>query len=714
MKRPTATNFFERQESARKRTYLLVFLFILGVLAVGVAIWPVIAVCSALCIWAGAIFALFEDASGETTEGMAKLGGDILTELTLNSDATIVAAIIGGFVICVATVYKICDLKSRGACGVAEKLGGTRIDRSAQNLDEKRFYNVVEEMALACGVPVPAVYVLRDEDGINACAIGGKLENSAIAATAGALRLLTRDELQGVVAHEFAHLVNGDVKINMRLIGVLFGLQALSIIGLACLKAESKQRGRKKATLAPVWFALIILGTVGVFVGGMIRAAISRQREMAADASSALFTRNPAGLAGALKKIGGLRQGSIVSASASAEMAHLFFGSVLTGVGERLFRTHPDLTERILALEPTFDGVFPKIVDETLLSKMDAERKAAKTNEAESRRVSGRKERESTANATPPAFDGVLSALAATLGEDGDEVRRGPLASIGTLTPRKLRVAAELLGQTPPEIETFLTDFDGARAVLFALLLDRDDAAVRRVQLETIRRSEVGNVAASEFEARVERAERLLAGLSFSVRSAVARLAAPTLKSGTLDDYKRFRETVFALCDADGRRDLFEFALQASVIRGGDVWFGLTAAPTARFSTFESVREPFRTVLSFLAFEGAFGSATAAARAFEAGVSALGDVAKSEEALVPTAAEERTFDAFRRAADALAQTTPLLKEKLLTAFFACVAADGRIVYREGELIDALTAALGVPAPIWNDPDLATRLANVAS
>lgn len=164
MKRPSATNFFECQESARKRTCLLVFLFILGVLAVGVAIWPVIAVCSALCIGAGAIFALFEDASGETTEGMAKLGGDILTELTLNSDATIVAAIIGGFVICVATVYKICDLKRRGACGVAEKLGGTRIDRSAQNLDEKRFYNVVEEMALACGVPVPTVYVLRDED----------------------------------------------------------------------------------------------------------------------------------------------------------------------------------------------------------------------------------------------------------------------------------------------------------------------------------------------------------------------------------------------------------------------------------------------------------------------------------------------------------------------------------------------------------------------
>ncbi len=366
-----AINFRKRQASARKRTCLLSFLFVLGVAAVGVSIWPVIVVCATLYIWASSLVIIFEGVS-ETTK-MMKWGAEFFCDWRSNPDAILIAAIIGVVAICGGTLRKIFELKRRGACGVAEKLGGTRIDRRASDLNERRFYDVVEETALAFGVPVPAVYVLRDEDGINACAIGGDLETSAVAATAGAIRLLTRDELQGVVAHEFAHLVNGDVKINMRLLGVLFGIQILVVAGLVGLKIEEKWNTADKGiSLEFVWWALILSGMVGGFVAGLIRAAISRQREFLADATAARATRNPLGLANALKKIGGLEKGSTLSAPASVETAHLFFGSVFTGACARFFRTHPDLKRRILALDPTFDGVFAK-VDVALEGKVENE-----------------------------------------------------------------------------------------------------------------------------------------------------------------------------------------------------------------------------------------------------------------------------------------------------------------------------------------------------
>ena len=678
MKRPTATNFFERQESARKRTWLLVFLFMLGVLGT-------VAACVALVAAIGAA------ANSSENEEWARLFVKYATTPEL---CAWVSGIVGGLILLV-TLYKICELRRIGASGVAEALGGTRIGRSVKNPDEKRFYNVVEEIALAAGVPVPAVYVLRDEDGINACAIGGKLEDSAVAATAGAVELLTRDELQGVVAHEIGHLVNGDVKMNMRLIGVLAGLQALTIVGIHIIRAAV---GRSKR--GGVWILLFGLGVMGIgligsFFASAIQAAISRQRELLADASAAQFTRNSAGLAGALKKIGGLEKGSAVASERSVEAAHLFFGSVFNAsLGERLFRTHPDLTERILALDPTFDGVFPGVLSKRAKKKLAAEKKRAE--EARKKAEEVRKKAEEARREAREQL--------ATL--DGAEF--APLiASIGELRPEKLDGVSALLREIPAPVEALLDNFDGARTVVFALLVDVDagfglaeqrDAICRR-DSETLWRSVVAT------------AETLRA-LPFSTRSAVARLAVPALKSGTVDDYQRFRKTIFALCnarfremifalcDANERGDLFEFALQASVIRELDVWFGLAFLPKTRFSAFSDVREAFRTAATYLAFRGANEDEATAKSAFAAGVSALGDFAKTTEPLEKKSLENVDLETFYEAVERLAQTTPRLKEKLLTAFFACVAADGRVIEAEAELFDAISLALGVPAPIW--------------
>lgn len=658
-------NFFERQEQARGRTKLLVFLFCC-------ALFLTFAAVLALVAWFAALGT--ETASTGATTG--ELFVRYLAEPALVAGvAVVVFLLIGG-----GSIFKVGELKSMGADGVAEALGGTRITRAATDGAERRLYNVVEEMAIASGVPVPSVYVLREEKAINACAIGGDPESSAVAVTDGALRTLSRDELQGVVAHEFGHLLNGDVKMNMRLIGVLFGLQMLTLLGIGIFRStlylsfggSSDDRKGAGGAVFAIWmfaFGLVVIGSIGVFFSNVIRAAISRQREFLADASAAQFTRNPAGLAGALKKIGGLAGGSRVNAARSAEMAHLFFGSVFSGgFMESLFRTHPDLTERIRRLEPTFDGRFERVGGASDDGRFGV----------------------ALYDGTPASVRGASNGTSAASERfaNGATFAAALIDSIATQAAGKLDVAEALLGETPPEVEPLLAEFDGARAVLYALLTDANEA-VRKRQLEAIRKAE-----GTALDAKIAAALSALSGASFAARSTVARLTLPALKTANIAQYRKLRETILALCAADGTLDLFEYALQASVVRELDVYYRLSRGTKIRFSRFDDVVEPFRTVLSLLASEGASGDQAAARKAFDEGASYF------YLALEPTPPEARTLGAFSRALNDLSQATPVLKQKLLTAFYRCVAADGVVVEREGELLEAITSALGVPSPVW--------------
>src|SRR4051812_333645 len=245
---------------------------------------------------------------------------------------------------------------ARGGRAVAELLDGRLVNPNSTDLHERKLLNVIEEMAIASGVPVPQVYVMDNESGINAFAAGHNASDAAISVTHGAMTMLKRDELQGVIAHEFSHLLNGDMRLNLRLMGLIFGILCLTIIGRILIRT----RGRKNP-LPLLGLALIFIGWAGVFFGRLIQAAVSRQREVLADASAVQFTRNPAGLAGALKKIGGLTYGSRLRSPHAEEASHLFFAN---GLGSSFFgfATHPPLADRIRALDPTFDGNFPSIV----------------------------------------------------------------------------------------------------------------------------------------------------------------------------------------------------------------------------------------------------------------------------------------------------------------------------------------------------------------
>src|SRR4051812_14934448 len=245
---------------------------------------------------------------------------------------------------------------ARGGRAVAELLDGRLVNSNSTDAHERKLLNVVEEMAIASGVPVPQVYVMDGEQGINAFAAGHSASDAAISVTRGAMTMLTRDELQGVIAHEFSHLLNGDMKLNLRLMGLIFGILCLTVIGRVLIRTSGK-----KNPLPLLGLALIIIGWVGVLFGRLIQAAVSREREFLADASAVQFTRNPSGLAEALKKIGGLAEGSQLQTNRAEEASHFFFAN---GLKSRFFgfATHPPLIERIKALDPSFDGNYPATV----------------------------------------------------------------------------------------------------------------------------------------------------------------------------------------------------------------------------------------------------------------------------------------------------------------------------------------------------------------
>jgi Zn-dependent protease with chaperone function len=280
--------------------------------------------------------------------------GSLPSELVWWDPTIFIYAVLGTLgVVIIGSVYKIAAL-AKGGSAVAESLGGRLIHASTADPSEQQLRNVIEEMAIASNMPAPRIYVLDNEPGINAFAAGHTPEDAAIGVTRGCMTMLNRDELQGVIGHEFSHIANGDMRLDMRIMGVLFGIVCLSVIGQVLIYSRG---GRGRNPMMLLGLALIVIGAIGVFFGRLIQAALSRQREFLADASSVQFTRNPAGLSAALQKIGGI--GSRVKSAHAGEASHMFFGN---GMGTSFFgatmSTHPPLAERIRAIDPSWDGKF--------------------------------------------------------------------------------------------------------------------------------------------------------------------------------------------------------------------------------------------------------------------------------------------------------------------------------------------------------------------
>ena len=317
-------DFYARQEHARRTTRWLLLAFLVSVALVVAAVDAIVVVLL-----------------GASDPEASPAGPLLLTTIVVLA------------IICGASLFKTLSLRAGGGV-VARSLGGARVERNTRDPALRRLHNVVEEMAIASGVTMPEVYVLENEDAINAFAAGNSPADAAIAVTRGAATLLSRDELQGVVAHEFSHVLNGDMRLNLRLLGWTFGLLAIAIVARIVLQSSPRTGGRDRrdgaGALMLAALAVMVLGYIGVFFGRLLQAAVSRHRERLADASAVQFTRNPGGLSGALLKIAGVSSGSRLVTPEAEEVAHMLFAAGLP----RLFATHPSLEERLKALDPAF------------------------------------------------------------------------------------------------------------------------------------------------------------------------------------------------------------------------------------------------------------------------------------------------------------------------------------------------------------------------
>lgn len=609
-------DFFAAQDHARRQSRLLVLWFALAVVLIIVV------------VHAGAALLLFP---GED--------GSVATAPLLDPALFLATAAVVGGVILLASLYRIARLAAGGGEAVARTLGGRPLARATPDPLERRLLNIVDEMAIAAGLPAPSVYVLDAEPGINAFAAGARPQQAVVALTRGALEKLDRDELQGVVAHEFSHILNGDMRLNLRLIGLLHGILVLSLIGRVLLRGGGRG-GKSRSPFALLGLLLVAVGHVGVLCGQLIKAAVSRQREFLADAAAVQFTRNPAGLAGALRRIAG--HGADIGHPRAEEVSHMLFGA--SGRLSALFATHPPLTERIRRIDPRFlpDHPLP---------------------------------------ATPPAST-TAAASAPTA-----ETAAAFTARIGQLQPEHLAQAQVRIARLDGALRQSLHKPSGAQAICLALLLDRDPG-IRQRQLQKIAAAVDDPLAL-----RTELEYATVAALDPGMRLPLIELALGALRELDRDARERFITLLDALAGTDGWLALGEYVL-VRLLR--DALQPRSPAPALAASPAE-LRRHTALLLSVIAIAGQHDTATTRA------AYARGAEAAPLDALGPLLeAGEISFPALDRAFTQLAAAAPPFRRRLVQAMAEAAIEDGQLAPIEAELLRAACEALDCPAPLRLD------------
>ena len=559
-------------------------------------------------------------------------------------------------IVTLGSLYKTMEL-SGGGGAVARSMGGRLVNPSTLDPDERKLRNVVEEMAIASGVPVPAIYVMDDQQSINAFAAGSAPTDAAIAVTRGCMTLLNRDELQGVIGHEFSHILNGDMRLNLRLIGVLFGILCLTTLGRILLQMRSS-RDRDKNPLPLLGIALLVIGWIGWFFGRLIQSAVSRQREFLADASAVQFTRNPSGLSGALQKIGA--RGSTVHSAHAEEMSHMYFGNGLGDPFMDLLATHPPLEERIRAIDPAWDGQFK------WKGKTPAETEAAQQRLS---RVPGMQ--------------------AGVAGLTGNVVTASSvLPNLGKVTIPQLRYAEELRNSFSDNIHAAARAPLYATALVYALLLS-PDATLRAQQLAELTRQLPPELA--------ERTAALwpeVAPIATRARLPLINLALPALRYLPPDDLAQFTNALQYLIASDGEIDLFEFVLQQIIRRHLTEPVEGRRPGTIHYYTLKPLVPDCNVVLSALAY-ASHDQPHEIDQAFRAGATHLEAKSNDLQLLPPEAAGLAEVSA---ALERLVLAAPQIKKQLIEACAHAVGADGLIHEREAELLRAVAETLDCPIP----------------
>jgi Zn-dependent protease with chaperone function len=631
------TTFFEHQTLARRNTKLMVLLFVAAVVAVVIAVDLVI---GALYVWG---YGEFYAPAGTTPSFAAMLKAVPAGVYAAGAAAT-------ATVILAVSLFNTARLAS-GGIAVARMVGARRVPPDTADPLERRLRNVVEEMAIASGVRVPEVYVMDGERGVNAFAAGWDVSGAVVAVTRGTLETLTRDELQGVIAHEFSHILNGDMRLNVRMIGVLAGIVFISSIGEFIMRSMRGSRDGKGG-LVLAGLALFIIGYVGLFFARLIKSAVSRQREFLADASSVQFTRNPDGIAGALDQIKSSGAGTLIANRYAEEMSHMFFGAAVKVWLGGLFDTHPPLEERIRRVHPRFQP-----------SDYRARREAAAplVEKPLEGKPTGRR-----------AGD-----LSAAWGRTPEQ----SAALVGTLDAGKVDFATRLLAALPDLVQQNVRDTNGAGAVMVALLLAEPEDA-RRQQLEAL-----GKTALAERALALAPVTRRL-GLGFHLP--LIDLALAAMKTAPAQAKQDLVAALEAVVNADRRVSLHEFAV-LTLVRA-QLLPKPRPAQTKRIS---DLKAEAATVLALVAHAGTRADAKGAR---EAALQAAIKAGAATMGIPQSVPATPTLDSANAALEALRSLDPMQKGVLVKGLFAAVTVDGTIRVAEAGLMRLVGAVLDCPLP----------------
>jgi len=650
-------DFFAQQDRARRQTRLLVLLFMLAAIAIVVAVDFVVLTVAAN---------IGNDSGRLIAPGLHWVGE--------RSGLVSVTSLATAGLIAMASLFRIATLGSGGG-KVARSLGGTLISPDTRDPLRRRLHNVVEEMAIASGVPVPEVYVLEQEQGLNAFAAGFTAGDAAIAVTRGSLESFDRNELQGVIAHEFSHVLNGDMRLNMRLMGVLFGILVISVIGRTILRSvrharfrssRSNDKGSGIMVVVAVGLALAVIGYLGLLLARLIKAGVSRQREYLADASAVQFTRQTDGISGALKKIG-YGASSLIEDSDGEEVSHMLFANGLRSFF-KLYATHPPIEDRIRALEPGFDA--------EAYVRDRAKQAAARDISAEQEGT------EAAGRGAQTQWSRLMeSLLILTPGAVSN--------SIGNPSNEHIRHAAELRRLIPAEVHKAAQSRSGALLLTIALLLD-EDADIRSRQLTRLSSS-----FGAEHLAVIDQLQTRLDELGARFRLPLMELAFPALKQRPREQIEAFVDLVDELIQADGKVDSFEYLLSRTLLsqlRDAD---RPQRSTTGRAIKLLNCIDELHTLFSVVARLGHREGDEAARDAYQVGMLALLPNNVGWPDYDPPKKWVAQMDA---ALDKLDRLPALAKEELVKALTTTISHDGRVSVSEAELLRAVCAILHCPLP----------------
>lgn len=642
-----ATDFFQRQADARKSTAWLIMMFCIAVVAI---MGSVAALAYGFVVSQTRDQTFSDDPSAFLVPAVAALVALLL--------------IVGG------TLYKVLELRRGGGTLVAERMGGQRIYPNSDDPVARRLLNVVEEMAIASGTPVPPVFMMQEEDGINAFAAGYTPSDAVLGVTRGCAESLTRDELQGVIAHEFSHILNGDMRMNIRLIGILHGILLLGLAGQMVLRSlfyaghgrtyrrgnNDKEKGGGMLFILVIAVGLVVIGFVGTFIGNLIKAAVSRQREYLADASAVQFTRNPSGLAGALKRIGGAMGGSRLVSPNASEASHMFFSAALRQGLAGLWATHPPLSKRILAIDPAWDGKFPQT--------------QAGTRSLETDLVAG---------------FAASSGAAVTREEVPTEIVDDAVNHVGEPTSEHQAYAVSLLREIPNEILEAAREPYGGRAVMYGLLLDR------RTEIRATQRRTLEKHATTDVVALTGQLLPIIDALDVRMRLPLIELTLPALRAMSLTQYNAFATCFGELVRADAKIDLFEWTLSQILTRHLRPQFERIQPPRIQFHGLQRLRKPTAVLLSAVSYAG--NSDEQAGTAFSAAVKHL-----PELALSLLHRNESSLSELQASLKTLAKVVAKQRGRLVDACAEAICADRHVKWQEAELLRGISDLLDCPMP----------------